>query len=72
MITEENRAAVPMGQYSYQEIGDFFGLHFTTVGKIVRKRLMTEDRAPPGASGHRLFQWMSRATLSVGSAVNGG
>ncbi len=25
------------GQHSYQEIGEFFGLHFTTVGQIVRK-----------------------------------
>ena len=25
------------GEYSYQQIADFYGLHFTTVGKIVRK-----------------------------------
>lgn len=30
-------AAYRTGQYSYQEIGDYFGLHFTTVGQIVRK-----------------------------------
>ncbi len=29
-------AAYATGEYSYQEIADFFGLHFTTVGKIVR------------------------------------
>ncbi len=30
-------AAYETGQYSYQQIADFYGLHFTTVGKIVRK-----------------------------------
>jgi REP element-mobilizing transposase RayT len=30
-------AAHATGAYSYQQIGDFFGVHFTTVGKIVRK-----------------------------------
>ena len=29
-------AAHATGQYSYQQIAEFFGLHFTTVGKIVR------------------------------------
>ena len=29
--------AYASGAYSYAEIGDFFGLHFTTVGAIVRK-----------------------------------
>jgi hypothetical protein len=29
-------AAYATGGYSYQEIADYFGLHFTTVGKIVR------------------------------------
>ena len=29
-------AAYATGQYSYQQIAEFFGLHFTTVGKIVR------------------------------------
>ncbi len=31
------RAAHASGQYSYQAIGDYFGLHFTTVGSIVRR-----------------------------------
>ncbi len=26
----------PTGEYSYQQIVEFFGLHFTTIGKIVR------------------------------------
>ncbi|MCP4289451.1 MAG: transposase [Gammaproteobacteria bacterium] len=30
-------AAYATGEYSYQQIADFYGLHFTTVGKIVRK-----------------------------------
>ena len=30
-------AAYATGEYSYQQIGDFYGLHFTTVGKILRK-----------------------------------
>ncbi len=37
--TGRNRAiieAYATGRYSYQEIGAFFDLHFTTVGKIVR------------------------------------
>jgi len=32
-------AAYQTGRYSYQELGAFFGLHFTTVGKIVRRGL---------------------------------
>jgi putative transposase len=30
-------AAYATGEYSYKKIGDFYGLHFTTVGKILRK-----------------------------------
>ncbi len=30
-------AAHESGDYSYQQIADFYGLHFTTVGKIVRQ-----------------------------------
>jgi len=30
-------AAYATGEYSYQQIADFHGLHFTTVGKILRK-----------------------------------
>jgi len=30
-------AAYRTGHYSYQEIGAYFGLHFTTIGQIVRK-----------------------------------
>ena len=30
-------AAYGTGGYSYQQIADFYGLHFTTVGKILRK-----------------------------------
>jgi DNA-directed RNA polymerase specialized sigma24 family protein len=30
-------AAYANGAYSYQQISDFFGMHFTTVGKIVRE-----------------------------------
>jgi len=30
-------AAYATGEYSYQQIADFFGLHFTTIGKILRK-----------------------------------
>ena len=29
-------AAYASGEYSYQQLAEFFGLHFTTVGKIVR------------------------------------
>ena len=29
-------AAHATGAYSYQQIAEFFGLHFTTIGKIVR------------------------------------
>ena len=28
--------AYSSGGYSYQEIGDYFGLHFTTIGKVIR------------------------------------
>jgi putative transposase len=30
--------AYASGAYSYQELGDHFGLHFTRIGKIIRKR----------------------------------
>ena len=30
-------AAYASGGYSYQDIGSYFGLHFTTVAKIVRQ-----------------------------------
>jgi len=30
-------AAYATGEYSYQEIADFYGLHFTTIGKILRR-----------------------------------
>ncbi len=49
--THENRnqaivAAYATGGYSYQQIAEFFDLHFTTVGKIVReaKAEHTKDR----------------------------
>ena len=29
-------AAHDTGQYSYQQIAELFGVHFTTVGRIVR------------------------------------
>jgi hypothetical protein len=30
-------AAYATGEYSYQQIADFYGLHFTTIGKVLRK-----------------------------------
>ena len=30
-------AAYATGEYSYQQIADFYGLHFTTIGKILHK-----------------------------------
>lgn len=41
MTTKRDEAIVQAyasGAYSYQELGDYFGLHFTRIGKIVRKR----------------------------------
>jgi putative transposase len=41
MAPERDEAIVQAyasGAYSYQELGDCFGLHFTRIGKIVRKR----------------------------------
>lgn len=35
-------AAHATGEYSYQQIADHYGLHFTTVGKIVRKARQEE------------------------------
>jgi len=38
--TNRNEAiisAYATGAYSYQQIAVFFGLHFTTIGKILRK-----------------------------------
>ena len=34
-------AAYETGEYSYQQIGNHFGVHFTTVGRIVRERAKT-------------------------------
>jgi REP element-mobilizing transposase RayT len=42
------------GEYSYSEIGDFFGLHFTTVGRIVRRAKGSVALSPnpsPGGGG---------------------
>ena len=33
---QANIEAYATGEYSYQQIADFFNLHFTTVGNIVR------------------------------------
>ncbi len=33
-------SAYATGEYSYQEIADFFELHFTTVGKIIRAAIL--------------------------------
>ena len=37
-------AAHATGAHSYTEIGAFFGLHFATIGKIVRKVSQTKLR----------------------------
>ncbi len=37
-------AAHRTGEYSYQQIGAFFGIHFTTVGKIVRATKNTRSK----------------------------
>jgi putative transposase len=37
-------AAHATGAYSYGEIAEFFGLHFTTVGRIVRRSRQREER----------------------------
>ena len=37
--------AYSSGGYSYQEIGDYFGLHFTTIDKIVRGESSENGRA---------------------------
>lgn len=34
-------AAYATGAYSYQDIAEYFGVHFTTVGRIVRKARRT-------------------------------
>ena len=42
---DRNRAMVEayeMGEYSYQRIGKYFGVHFTTVGRIVRAERKTK------------------------------
>jgi len=31
-------AAYASGRYSYMQIGEHFGIHFTTVGRIVREK----------------------------------
>jgi len=37
-------AAHATGEYSYSRIGDFFGLHFSSVGRIVRKAKAAESK----------------------------
>jgi len=39
------RAAYETGTYSYQQIAKEFGVHFTTVGRIVRQPMKREDAA---------------------------
>ena len=36
-MIKRGTAANASGGYSYQQIGDYFKLHFTQIGKIVRK-----------------------------------
>ncbi|MEO5343692.1 MAG: transposase [Gammaproteobacteria bacterium SHHR-1] len=36
-------AAYATGAYSYQQLADFFGLHFTTVGKILRRARQAQN-----------------------------
>jgi len=45
-------AAYATGAYSYSQIGDFFGIYFTTVGRIVRgerNRMRSNGRPDPRA-----------------------
>jgi hypothetical protein len=37
-------AAYETGEYSYQQIAAYFGLHFTTIGKIVRREMVTKKK----------------------------
>ncbi|MEX0802463.1 MAG: hypothetical protein WD688_03975 [Candidatus Binatia bacterium] len=39
------RAAYETGAYSYQQVAKEFGVHFTTVGRIVRKAMKSEAAA---------------------------
>ncbi|MEA3276098.1 MAG: transposase [Pseudomonadota bacterium] len=41
-------AAYATGEYSYSEIGNFFGLHFTSIGRIVRKEKTTKLESEAG------------------------
>ena len=33
------RASYETGEYSYQQIADFYGIHFSTVGVVVRRKI---------------------------------
>ena len=37
-------ASYATGEYSYQQIADHYGLHFTTVGKIVRRARVEQSK----------------------------
>jgi hypothetical protein len=39
-------AAHDTGEYSYQQIGKYFGMHFTTVGRIVRAARKVRGNSP--------------------------
>jgi putative transposase len=41
-------AAYATGAYSYQQIADFYGVHFTTIGKILRKARKPQDTGSAG------------------------
>ncbi len=48
-------AAHDTGEYSYQQIAEHFGIHFTTVGRIVRAGRRARDNARKGSgSGARM------------------
>ena len=51
------RAAYETGAYSYQEIGKHFGVHFTTVGRVVRE---TKEKPMSKRSGIWRFCYLTR------------
>jgi putative transposase len=61
--------AYASGGYSYQELGDYFGLHFTRIGKIVRIARAKSETRPPFLLSECAKYGFSEANFSGSGAL---
>jgi len=61
-------AAYATGAFSYREIGEFFGLHFATVGRIIRQAMLQGENPFPG-DGRLNTKLRREELLPLGSRI---